>query len=71
MARKGFEALREQLGGDAPAALKELEPRELEELAGAIREARRREREALIVAGDRALNKIPRVLRGPIKRVVG
>lgn len=67
----GFQALRQQLGGKAPAGLRALEDDQLAELAGAIREARHREAAALAEAGEQALSHIPRLLRGPVRRIVG
>jgi hypothetical protein len=67
----GLQAVRDQLGGTAPAGLERLAEPELRDLADAIRQARRRQAEALAVAGDRALSQIPRLLRGPVRRIVG
>lgn len=66
-----FEALRAHLGGAPPPGLRTLPDIHLADLTDAISEARRRQREALAAAGDRALGHIPRLLRGPIRRVVG
>jgi predicted DNA-binding transcriptional regulator YafY len=60
-----------QLHGPAPDALRELSPDELADLAAALAEARHRQAAALSEAGDRALSHIPRLLRGPIRRMVG
>jgi hypothetical protein len=43
----------------------------LADLGAALAEARHRQAAALAEAGDRALSHIPRLLRGPIKRIVG
>jgi sRNA-binding protein len=69
-ARKPLEALRRQLNGDVPAGLSELEDEHLEHLAHALHEARRRQDQALAQAGERAFSHIPRLLRGPIRRIV-
>jgi hypothetical protein len=66
-----FDALRAQLGGTAPEALRQLSAAELTDLAQAIRTARRRQAKALAVAGERALGHIPRLLRGPVRKIVG
>ena len=66
-----FEALRARLGDAPPTGLRTLPKVHLADLTDAINEARRRQREALAAAGDRALGHIPRLLRGPIRRVVG
>jgi uncharacterized protein involved in exopolysaccharide biosynthesis len=66
-----FSALRAQLGPTAPDALRELSDQELRDLGAAIADARHRQAAALAEAGDRALSHIPRLLRGPIKRIAG
>ena len=48
-----FDALRAQLGGTAPDALRRLSAAELTHLSQAIRGARRRESKALAQAGER------------------
>jgi hypothetical protein len=70
-AKMELEALRGVLRGEIPAGVEKLEPEHLADLTTAIGEARRRQGEALQEAGDRALRHIPRLLRGPIRRVVG
>jgi hypothetical protein len=67
---RALEALRKQLNGEVPAALRELEPEHLEHLASAVHEARRRQGQALAQAGERAFSHVPRLLRGPIRRIV-
>jgi hypothetical protein len=71
MADKGFEALRARLGDTPPDGLHALTDAQLADLVTAITDARRRQGEALAAAGDRALSHIPRLLRGPIRRVAG
>jgi hypothetical protein len=66
-----FTALSAQLRGTAPAGLRELSDDELADLAAAVADARHRQAAALAEAGDRALSHIPRLLRGPIRRIVG
>jgi hypothetical protein len=66
-----FDALRAQLGRAAPQALRELSDDELTDLSNAIRAARRRQSKALADAGERALGHIPRLLRGPVRKIVG
>jgi hypothetical protein len=65
-----FTALSEQLRGSAPDALRALSDDELSDLAAAVADARHRQAAALAEAGDRALHHIPRLLRGPVKRIV-
>ena len=71
MTNDALEALRKQLGCEPPDGLRKLEAAALADLAQAVHDARRRQGRALAEAGDRALANIPRVLRGPIRRMVG
>jgi hypothetical protein len=65
------QALEAQLGTSAPKGVGALSEAELNDLAEAIRGARRRQTASLAEAGERALNRIPRLLRGPVRKVVG
>ena len=67
-ARRALEA---QLGSSAPKGVRALSEAELNHLAEAVKSARRRQTASLAEAGDRALHRIPRVLRGPVRKVVG
>lgn len=64
-------SLEEQLDGPVPRGIAELSPEDLAHLADAIRTARHRQARALEEAGEHALARIPRLLRGPIRKVVG
>jgi hypothetical protein len=68
---KEFAALRERLDSEPPETLRALSGAQLADLTSAIADARRRQVEALVAAGDRALSHVPRLLRGPIRRVAG
>jgi hypothetical protein len=71
LADDAFQALSRRLGGDAPDGLRRLEDRHLRDLQQAVADAHHRQTAALNAAGDRALGMVPRLLRGPIRRVVG
>lgn len=71
MSRDAIRALEQQLGQAAPSGVKELAAAEIADLAQAIREARHRQAQALDEAADRALGRIPRMLRGPIRKIAG
>lgn len=71
MAETGSTALRRALGAPAPKGLRSLGDDELAHLAQAVNEARRRQARALAQSGDSALQHIPRLLRGPIRRLTG
>jgi hypothetical protein len=70
MARRVVTELHEQLGGDVPPGVSALPAAGQRDLAAAIAEAHRRQSEAMAAAGERALGKVPRLLRGPIRKVV-
>jgi hypothetical protein len=69
--RDALSALDAQLGAAAPDGLGQLSDDELCHLAAAVSDARRRQARALGEAGERALGHIPRLLRGPVRRIVG
>jgi hypothetical protein len=62
--------LRRVLGAPPPKALAALGAGELTRLCDAIEAARGRHSEALSAALDEALLQVPRLLRGPVKRIV-
>ncbi len=63
------DALETELAARPPAAVRSLPAEERDDLAAAIRAAKLRQTEALRLAGEQALNQIPRVLRGPIRKL--
>jgi hypothetical protein len=70
MTQSALSQLQEQLSGDVPESVSRLDDAALTDLAHAIRDARHREGKALAAAGERALDRVPRLLRGPIRKVV-
>ena len=64
-------ALEAQLGSQPPAGVARLDAEEVADLTSAIRDARRRQAAEIEGVGDRALSFVPRMLRGPIRRIVG
>jgi molybdopterin-guanine dinucleotide biosynthesis protein A len=62
--------LKEQLGEDPPPAVARLDPEQLHDLAAAVHEARRRQAAELAAAGEQAFAHVPRLLRGPIRKVL-
>lgn len=71
MADEAWRALRAQLGPRIPDGLRALDDKQLRDLSAAITETRRRQAQALSESGDRAFALVPRLLRGPIRRVIG
>ncbi len=71
MADTGSDALRRALGGRVPEGLDSLADDERAHLAEAVSDARRRQARALAQGDERAMQHIPRLLRGPIRRLTG
>jgi hypothetical protein len=71
LSRNRIEKLATELGGAAPEGLSRLSDDQLRDLGEAIETARQRQLHALAEAGERALGHIPRLLRGPVRRVLG
>ncbi len=63
--------LTRELRRKPPAAVAALPEKQLRDLAAAIRDARHREAAAVAAAGDAALEQLPRLVRGPVKKIVG
>jgi hypothetical protein len=63
-------ALRAELGAAPPKALDALSDDEADDLAAALRDARTRQTAALKQAMRDALNHVPRLLRGPVSKLV-
>jgi hypothetical protein len=66
-----LKALEAELRGSLPASLARLDDDQLRDLAQAIRDARRRQVVELKAAREQSLAHIPKLLRGPVRRVVG
>lgn len=64
-------ALESELGGKLPPSLARLDREDLRDLTEAVKEARRRQAAELKAAGEQALQHIPRVLRGPVRKIAG
>ncbi len=65
----GSSVLETELGAAPAPGLAALSSQQQADLAAAIKDARRRHAAALAEAGEQALKLIPRVLRGPIRRM--
>lgn len=66
-----MDALRDALRAEPPPQLSALDDGPLADLAAAIDAARARQRAELNAALDQAWGHVPRLLRGPLRRVVG
>ena len=62
--------LKPELGSSVPAGLDVLTEDELQGFAAMIRVARRRQSEELELAVDQALDIVPRLLRGTIRKML-
>jgi hypothetical protein len=71
MSQDGLKALASELRDNPPASLGALTDEQLNDLTSAIRDARHRQAAELAAAADRAASHIPRLLRGPIRKVLG
>jgi hypothetical protein len=71
LAADGIEQLRAELGGELPAGLSRLDDGDARDLTDAIHLARCRQTQALAQAGERAFGHVPRLLRMPIRRLLG
>jgi hypothetical protein len=71
MQRSGLERLSHQLREPPGAAISALDDEHLAHLAGALHDVRVRQAEALASAAEQAMNHIPRLLRGPVRKIVG
>ena len=63
--------LEAKLGGNLPTSLGSLSAEELRDLAEAIDSARHRQARSLHEASENAWGYIPRLIRGPIRKIVG
>lgn len=70
MSQDGLKALAKELRDTPPDSLGELSDEQLQDLTAAVRDARHRQAAELSAAGDRAASHIPRLLRGPVRKVL-
>lgn len=71
MPEDGFRGLEAQLKAELPAGFAQLNDEQLRALTEAVRDARHRQAAELEQAAEQALRHIPRLLRGPLRRIVG
>ena len=67
---QAVDTLQAQLGGRIPAGLEVLSAKELETLAGLLREARRRQARELDEGVEESLDIVPRLMRGPVRKIL-
>ena len=66
-----MDALRDALRTEPPPGCAALSDADLADLAGAVQAARERQRAELHAAIDAAYRHVPRLLRGPLRKLVG
>lgn len=71
MQSDGLTPLTEQLRDSPSPIVADLADEHLMHLAGAIRAARKRQALQLQAASEKALDHIPKLLRGPVRKIVG
>jgi hypothetical protein len=62
--------LKPELGGSVPAGLDALSEDELDEFAGIVRAAKRSQSQELELAVEQALDIVPRLLRGTMRKIL-
>ena len=70
MTAKAHKALDDELGSRPPDGLQALAAADLRELAGLLRDAKRRQSEELEAAIEEALEIVPRMARGPVRKIL-
>jgi hypothetical protein len=68
---EGLKALERELRAPAPAGVRRLGDAELLDLATAITDERHRQTAALAAAGEAAFGQLPRLIRIPLRKVLG
>jgi hypothetical protein len=62
--------LEAELGDSVPAGLETLTDEELTDVADRLRDAKLRQSQALAAAIEQALEIVPRLLRGPVRKIL-
>ncbi len=70
MSNAGVRSLEQLLGTSLPNGVRELSDAALRDLADGVSAARHRQAAELAAAGDQALRLVPRMLRGPVRKVL-
>jgi hypothetical protein len=70
MSAQALRALEGELGGRAPEGLEALKESDLRAFAALLRDAKARQSEALQAAIEEALEIVPRMVRGPVRKIL-
>lgn len=69
-AAEAVRRLEDELRAPVPAGVARLTAAEVDHLTSAVAAARQRQAAELMAAGERALSFVPRLLRGPLRKVL-
>ena len=70
MSAKAIRALEAELGGHAPDGLRRLDEAQLRAFTDLLADAKRRQSGALEAAVQQALEIVPRLVRGPVRKIL-
>lgn len=70
MSAKGMRALEAELGGPPPEGLRALDDAQLRAFTDMLCDAKRRQSGALEAAVEEALEIVPRIARGPVRKIL-
>lgn len=70
MSAKAIHALESELGGRAPDGLEQLGDEQLRAFTDKLHHAKQRQSEALQGAVEEALEIVPRMVRGPVRKIL-
>ena len=70
MSAKALRALEAELGGRAPVGLKTLSDADLRAFTTLLHDAKVRQSEALEAAIEHSLEIVPRLVRGPVRKIL-
>ena len=70
MSAKAIRALESELGGRPPAGLEQLTDAQLRAFTDLLHEAKQRQSQALRSAVEEALEIVPRMVRGPVRKIL-
>jgi hypothetical protein len=70
MSAQALRALEAELGGRAPEGLEALKDSDLRAFTALLRDAKARQSEALQAAIEEALEIVPRMVRGPVRKIL-
>lgn len=70
MSAKAFRALESELGGAPPDGLERLTDAQLRAFTDLLRDAKRRQSDALRSAVEESLEIVPRMVRGPVRKIL-